>query len=75
MFSLLWLERSSAGKYILHIVLICTFPVPELIVLYGNSMYRMWVPVQSRLSEPGSHRRPAAASLATLASDEAAGHL
>ena len=30
---------------------------------------------QSRLPEPGSHRRQASASLATLASGEAAGHL
>ena len=29
----------------------------------------------SRLPEPGSHRRQAAASLATLASGEAVGHL
>jgi len=32
-------------------------------------------PGQSRLPEPGSNRRQAAASLATLASSEAAGHL
>ena len=32
-------------------------------------------PGQSRLPEPGSNRRQAAASLATLASGEAAGHL
>ena len=32
-------------------------------------------PGQSQLPELGSHRRQAAASLATLASDEAAGHL
>jgi len=32
-------------------------------------------PGQSRLPEPGSQRRQAAASLATLASGEAAGHL
>ena len=32
-------------------------------------------PDQSRLPEPVSHRRQAAASLATLASGEAAGHL
>ena len=32
-------------------------------------------PGQSRLQEPGSNRRQAAASLAKLASSEAAGHL
>ena len=32
-------------------------------------------PGQSRLPDPDSHRRQAAASLATLASGEAAGHL
>jgi len=41
----------------------------------GKTARQLEQPGQSRLPEPGSHRRQAAASLATLASGEAAGHL
>jgi len=42
---------------------------------FRQTTARQEQPGQSRLPEPGSHRRQAAASLATLASGEAAGHL
>ena len=42
---------------------------------FGQTTVRPEQPAQSCLPEPGSQRRQAAASLATLASGEAAGHL